>query len=98
MANVITTWAEVVKGSYKIKLIDNGDGSYSLGTSGAGGFSTETPTDNGNGTYTFAHTPVLIFLEGVLGKATVDYTMAGLVCTPINPSGAGLFIQSAYLS
>lgn len=36
MADVITTWDKIQNGSYPLKLIDNGDGSYSLSVAGGG--------------------------------------------------------------
>lgn len=47
MADKIIDWAELVAGKYPIKLIDNGDGSYSLSTTGAGNVTLPVTVPNG---------------------------------------------------
>lgn len=66
------------------------------GGSTSGGFATEIPFDNLDGTYTFIHPPVAVFIEGFFGILGVDYTMFGNILTLINPGGSGVKIQSLY--
>lgn len=67
MADVITTWDHIQNGSYPLKLIDNGDGSYSLSVAGGG-----VPT------YTSVATAFSVTDDAAIGIDVTDTTEPAL--------------------
>lgn len=66
---------------------------------GGGSFADkEIPTDNGDGTYTLAHTPIAgsehVYWNGQLLTLTTDYTVSGAVIT--YPAGRGIIVSYRY--
>ncbi len=101
MASISAHWSEITNGKYPLRLIDNGDGSYSLDTTGSGGspavFAQQTFTADGSGEYVLDDTPdagtVMMFVGG--GQDT-HFTVLGDTVTEDSPSVAGVIVVITY--
>lgn len=76
MADVTAPWSDVVNGTYPIRLIDNGDGSYSLATSADGGGNPLPSVTGNNGKILF-----------VVSGAAAWKTPGSYQDQPANPTG-----------
>lgn len=63
---------------------------------GGGGLTKEIPLDNLDGTYTFSHVPVSVYIDGALMSEPENYTLSGITMTAISPSGEGLNVVGFY--
>lgn len=101
MATVTVPWSSIANGEILLRLIDNGDGSHSLDTTGSGGsppaFAIENFTADGTGSYALADTPdsgtVILYVGG---GNEIHFSIAANVLTEDTPSANGVQITITY--